>query len=137
MSKSNSAEFATSSATFPFGSPEVFNDAFSDVLTRNRASIENAFRALNTETLRFVGKRFENTGHAIEECQGCKTIPELVTTQQKWAAEAIREYIEESFRLGETMQKLFVGFQAPVKTKESAAKSTGKGFAAGVTQPHA
>jgi hypothetical protein len=133
MRKSNSAEFATSNVSFPFGPPEGFNLALSDALSRNRHVIENSIRTLNAEALRFIGMRFEHTGQAIEECQDCKTFPEILSVQQKWATEALHEYQAETFRFGETLQKLFTefaGLHSPASSKDTASKSTGKEFTA-------
>jgi hypothetical protein len=129
MRKSHSPEFATSNVTFPFGPPEGFSLALSDALSRNQHVIENTVRNLNAETLRFIGTRFEHTGQAIEECQDCKTFPEILSVQQKWATEAMHEYLAESFRFGETMQKLFTeysGLNSPAPSKGNAPRTTGK-----------
>lgn len=125
MGKTNSTD-APSNFAFPFGSSEA---SISDAFDRNRAAVENTLHMLNSETLRFVGKRFEHTGQAIEECQDCKTFPELMAAQQKWVTDAVREYVEEGFRFGETMQKMLTGFvelQAPSSHKESMPKASTK-----------
>jgi hypothetical protein len=140
MRKSNSAEIGTSSVTFPFGPPEGFNLAVSDALSRNRHVIENTIRTLNAEAMSFIGKRFEHTGQAIEECQDCKTFPEILSVQQKWATEAMREYMAESLRLGETLQTLLAesaGLHSPASSKDNAPKRTGKEFAAEPARVHA
>jgi hypothetical protein len=140
MVKTNSANTATSNMAFPFGSPEAFNGVLSEALGRNRAIVENMMKTLNGEAMRFIGKRFEHTGQAIEECQDCKSLPEFFTVQQKWASGAVREYMEEGLRVGETMQKLLADFasvEAQPPKKESAFRSASKEFAGEASRVHA
>jgi Phasin protein len=63
-------------------------------------------RSVNTfqqEGVRFMTRRLEQNAKAIKEFGACKSLPDLLSAQQRWFAETARAYSEELAKCGELM----------------------------------
>ena len=75
-------------ASIPAGMPQAFDSTEAE------------------ETLRFINRRLEENATAIEGCQKCDNLADLLALQQKRMAQAALDFFDESVRMGETMHKL-------------------------------
>jgi hypothetical protein len=90
---------------FGFGTFAIFNGSLANAMNHNRSVIEQSMRAWHEETLRFINRRLEENATAIEGCQECDNLADLLALQQKWMAQAALDLFDQSVRLGETMHK--------------------------------
>jgi Phasin protein len=66
-------------------------------------------RSVNTfqqEGMRFMTRRLEQNARAIQEFGACKSLPDLLSAQQRWFAETARAYSEELAKCGELMTEV-------------------------------
>jgi len=83
----------------------LFNSFYSNALKGNKSIMENACRAVQQEMLDFAILRLRHTEDALEAVKDCKDPLALASVQQKWMAETIRDYFEESGKIGERMRQ--------------------------------
>ncbi|MEQ1865522.1 MAG: phasin family protein [Micropepsaceae bacterium] len=58
------------------------------------------------EGMRFMTRRLEQNVKAVEEFGACKSLPDLLSAQQRWFAEMTRAYSEELAKCGELMTEM-------------------------------
>ena len=51
------------------------------------------------EMLEFVTMRLEKDREVIEEARGCRTLPEAIALQSRWAQELMRDYAAETTKM--------------------------------------
>ncbi len=56
--------------------------------------------------MRFMTRRLEQNVKAVEEFGACKSLPDLLSAQQRWFAEMTRAYSEELAKCGELMTEM-------------------------------
>jgi hypothetical protein len=91
---------------FGFGTLAIFNGSLANAMNHNRTLFEHTMRAWHQEALRFINRRLEENANAIEGCQDCDNLADLLALQQKWLAQAALDFYDESVRAGEAMRKL-------------------------------
>jgi hypothetical protein len=106
MVHSNSERNESVHMPFGFGTFAIFNGSLANAMNHNRSVIEQSMRAWHEETLRFINRRLEENATAIEGCQKCDNLADLLALQQKRMAQAALDFFDESVRMGETMHKL-------------------------------
>lgn len=116
MAHRNAENNKSVSMPFGFGTIAIFNGSLANAMNHNRTLFEQGVRAWHEEALRFINRRLEENAHAIESCQECDNIADLLALQQKWVAQAALDLYDESVRIGETMQKLVTEKTEEMKT---------------------
>jgi hypothetical protein len=106
MAHRNAENNESVSVPFGLGTIAIFNGSLANAMNHNRTLFEQGVRAWHEEALRFINRRLEENAHAIESCQECDNLADLLALQQKWVAQAALDLFDESMRMGETMQKL-------------------------------
>ena len=91
---------------FGIGTFAVVNGSLANAMAQNRSMFERSIRAFQEEALRFINRQLEENASAIEHCQECENIADLLSLQQKWLAHTIVDFYDESARMGETMHRL-------------------------------
>jgi Phasin protein len=92
----------------PEGNP--FHQALDAPLVKALGQGASVFgRSVNTfqqEGMRFMTRRLEQNAKAIKEFGACKSLPDLLSAQQRWFAETARAYSEELAKCGELMTEV-------------------------------
>lgn len=96
------------SAQVPFGIGTIaaVNGSLANAMAHNRSMFERSVKAMQEETLRFINRQLEENANAIESCQECENIADLMALQHKWLVHTIVDFYDESARMGETMHRL-------------------------------
>ncbi len=77
----------------------------SPVALRNSQSlVENGYRALSEESLRFINKRHEHNSQTIEQYRDSKSPASFLLAQQDWAFQLLRDFADGTARMAETMR---------------------------------
>jgi Phasin protein len=106
MPHRNSEKSESAQTPFGFGTFAVFNGSVMNAMNHSRSTFEQSLRAFHEETLRFINRRLEENANAIESCQECESLADLLAVQQKWLTRAALDLYDESVHMGETMQRL-------------------------------
>src|ERR1035437_3971172 len=83
----------------------LFNSFFASAMNGNKNFMENTYRATQQQMLDFAIRRLHRTEEALEDCKACKDVMALATVQQKWCAETMKDYFEQSAKFGERMRQ--------------------------------
>lgn len=88
---------ATASDNFaPFMGPLM------KLMDQNRALLEKSVRMVHEESLQFVNRRLERNAHALEQLKDCQGLSGLLTIEQEWLADSLRDYLEQSQKIAQT-----------------------------------
>jgi hypothetical protein len=82
------------------------NGSFIKMMEWNRDKFEEMFKKAHEEQLRFVSKRLERTGRALESLRECQGISGLIATEQQWIVDTARDYFENAERFGGIFREL-------------------------------
>jgi hypothetical protein len=96
----------TTQVPFGFGTIAVVNGSMASAMAHNRAMFEKSIRAMQEEALRFINRQLEENANAIESCQECENLADLLALQHKWLTHSIVDFYDEGARMGETLHKL-------------------------------
>lgn len=78
----------------------TLSGSFLKLMERNREKLEEIVRKTHEEQLRFVNRRLECTGHALESMRDCHGLSGLIAAEQQWMLDMTRDYIEGAERFG-------------------------------------
>ncbi|HEY1614735.1 MAG TPA: phasin family protein [Rhizomicrobium sp.] len=81
-----------------FGAPMV------RLLDHNRTLFQKMMQAMQEESLRFVNRRLERTGRALESTRDCRSVTGLMAVQNTWLLDFARDYSEQTTRVAEIMR---------------------------------
>lgn len=87
----------------PTAAADAFTQAFSGAGDAARQAVENG-RKLQEETTQFWQQRFQSNSETAAQFLKCKTMPEVIETQQAWAKTAAEHYTAYLTHMFETMQ---------------------------------
>jgi len=85
---------------------DAFNGPFARVMDQNRLMFQKMLHAMQEESLRFVNRRLEHTGRAIESCRDCQGVVGLVAAQHEFLVEMARDYAEQTRRFAELVREV-------------------------------
>ena len=119
VSVSRNAAGAAFDALDMFGQPVV------KVLDQNRTMFRKMMHAMQDESLRFVNRRLEHAGHAIESTRDCRDVSGLLAVQHEWLMDMARDYAEHTSRFTDMMRGLFEGGTGRVSEIASIETRTG------------
>lgn len=88
----------------PFQS--ALNGPMAEAMGRGASTFGRSVSTLQQEGMRFMTRRLEQNVKAIEQFGACKSLPDLLSAQQRWFAEMTRAYSEELARCGELMTEV-------------------------------
>ena len=97
---------ATRSSMAALSAFEAFNGPVAKAMGHNRAMFQKLLHAMHEESLRFVNRRLEHTGRAIESSRDCQGVMGLVSVQQEFLMDLARDYAEQSRRFADIVQEL-------------------------------
>ena len=72
----------------------------------HRALIQEISLFAKDEGLRFVNLRLERNGQALDKLQNCQGIPGLISVQQEWLRDFVRDYIGQNMRMAGALRGL-------------------------------
>jgi hypothetical protein len=84
----------------------AINGSFAEGIDRTGVTWLKSLCTLQEETLRFVNHRLERDTEVIKQYQQCKTIIEMIATQQKWFAGFSQDYVQEGLQIGKVIQDI-------------------------------
>lgn len=87
----------------PAAATEAFTQAFAGTGEAARQAIE-AGKKFQEETAQFWQQRFQSNSEAATQLLKCKSLPEVLETQQAWAKTASEHYTAYLTHMFETMQ---------------------------------
>jgi hypothetical protein len=90
----------------PTDAAEAFSTAFSGAGDAARQAVETT-RAVQEELTQFWQQRFQANTEAMTQIMKCKTLPEVLETQQAWAKAATDQYTNYLTRVFGVMQSAF------------------------------
>jgi hypothetical protein len=85
---------------------EAFNGPFAKAMDQNRMIFQKMLRAMHEESLRFINRRWEHTGRAIESSRECQGVVGLMTVQQEFLMELARDYADQTQRFADIVREL-------------------------------
>ncbi|HWE06027.1 MAG TPA: hypothetical protein VG274_04915 [Rhizomicrobium sp.] len=85
---------------------DAFGGPMARVMEHNRTMLQKMMHAVQEESLKFVNRRLEHTGHAIESSRDCQGVSGLLAIQQEWMLDFARDYAEHTRRFAELMGEL-------------------------------
>lgn len=91
---------------FGFGTIAAVNGSLANAMAHNRSILERGIRAWQEESLRFINRQLEENANAIESCQECDNLADLLALQHKWLTHTIVDMYDEGARMGETFHRL-------------------------------
>lgn len=89
-----------------FDTFDIFGEPMARLMDQNRAMLQKVLHVMQEESLQFVNRRLEHTGHAIESCRDCQGMSGLMAVQQEWMLDFARDYAEQTKRFTEMMREL-------------------------------
>ena len=81
-----------------------FSAFFDNAMNGNKLFTETALRDSQQQALDFIIQRLHHTEEAVEECKACKDPLALAMVQQKWLAETMKDYFEQSAKFGQNIR---------------------------------
>ena len=81
-----------------------FSAFFTNAMNGNKLFTETALRASQQQALDFIIQRLHHTEEAVEECKACTDPLALAMVQQKWLAETMKDYFEQSAKFGQKVK---------------------------------
>lgn len=97
------SERATSTALAAF---DAFNGPFTKMMDQNRVIFQKMMHAMHEESLRFVNRRLEHAGRAIESSRDCQGVTGLIAVQQEFLMDMARDYAEQTRRFADLVREL-------------------------------
>jgi hypothetical protein len=97
------AERASSAAAAAL---EVLHGPFAKAMDQNRVIFQRMLHAMQEESLRFINRRWEHTGHAFENSRDCQGVMGLMAVQQDFLMELARDYADQTRRFAELVREL-------------------------------
>jgi hypothetical protein len=91
----------------PTDAAEAFQTAFSGASETARHAVETS-RAMQEELTQFWQQRFQSNTEAMTQMMKCKSLPEVMETQQAWAKAASDQYTAYLTRMFGVMQSSFM-----------------------------
>ncbi|MGD0189249.1 MAG: hypothetical protein ABSD74_00755 [Rhizomicrobium sp.] len=85
---------------------EAFNGPFAKAMDQNRMMIHKMVHAMQEESLRFINRRWEHTGRAIENSRDCQGVMGLMAVQQDFLMELARDYADQTRRFADLVREL-------------------------------
>jgi hypothetical protein len=85
---------------------DAVNGPLAKVLDQNRMIFQKMMHAMHEESLRFVNRRLEHTGHAIQSSRDCQGMMGLVAVQQEFLMDLARDYADQTRRFAELVREL-------------------------------
>ena len=77
-----------------------------EAMRRGASVIGRSVSTFQQEGMRFATRRLEQNVKAIEQFGACKSLPDLLSAQQRWFADMTRAYSEEWARCSELMTEM-------------------------------
>jgi hypothetical protein len=115
-------------STHASGEPSAIgplNVPIAEAMGRGASVFGRGVSTFQQESMRFATRRLEQNVKAIEQFGACKSLPDLLSTQQRWFADMTRAYSEEWARCSELMTEML----------HENGKQTGTGNGHAVKQP--
>lgn len=85
---------------------DAFNKPIAKVMDHNRIIFQKMLHAMQEESLRFVNRRLECTGRAIEHSRDCHGVAGLMAVQQEYLMDLARDCTEQTRRLADLVREL-------------------------------
>lgn len=88
------------------GGFDAFNGPLARMIDHNRAVFQKMLSAMQEESLRFVNRRLEHTGRALENYRDCQGVTGLMNVQQEFLMDLARNYAEQTRRFADLVREL-------------------------------
>ena len=92
------------SAVDPFNA--ALNGPLADAMGHGASVFGRTVSTFQQEGMRFMTRRLEQNMKAVEQFGACKSLPDLLSAQQRWYADMTRAYSEEFAKCGELMTEM-------------------------------
>ena len=84
----------------------ALNGPIADVMGRGASNFGRGVSTFQREGMRFMTRRIEQNVKAVEQFGACKSLPDLLSAQQRWLSEMTRAYSEEWTKCSELMTEM-------------------------------
>jgi hypothetical protein len=85
---------------------DAFNKPMVKVMNQNRVIFQKMMHAMQEESVKFVSRRLEHMGRAIEHTRDCHGVSGLMAVQQEYLLDLAWDYAEQTRRFADLVREL-------------------------------